>query len=180
VFDLSPDEWRALEAENRAARQLGLPCCSSRAVLKRSNLGTQFFAHKAASDCSTAPETETHLRLKRMVVEAARAHGWDAETEVVGVAPSGERWKADVLARDGRHVVAVEIQWSAQTVEEARRRQARYASSGVRCLWLLRTRAARVHARCRPDDDGDELPTDRLPADRDLPVAGIGGSARAG
>jgi competence protein CoiA len=95
-----------------------------------------------------------------MVVEAARATGWDAATEVSGSTPSGEEWRADVLARKGDQTRAVEVQWSAQTVEETYRRQARYAEAGIRCLWLIR------RGIC--------------PNDRSLPIAGIGGSLDAG
>ena len=160
-FDLSPDEWRVLERENRSIRHLRMPCCDASVILKKSHRGTPFFVHKRAGDCVTAPETETHLRLKQMAVEAARAHGWDAETEVTGVTPSGDKWRADVLARKGKHRVAVEIQWSAQTSEETRHRQARYAESGVRCLWLLRQKK-------------------KLQADRDLPAACISGDLDEG
>jgi hypothetical protein len=138
AFDLSPDEWRTLELENRKARHLRMPCCSSQVTLKRSARGTQFFAHKAGGDCSTAPETEAHRRLKRMAVEAARADGWTVATEVSGRTPRGEHWKADVLAERGDHKVAVEIQWSQQSNDETLRRQKRYAESEVRGLWLLR------------------------------------------
>lgn len=160
AFDLSPGEWHALELENRAWRHLKMPCCSSPVVLRKSRRGTQFFAHKAVGDCSTAPETEAHLRLKQMAVEAARAAGWDAETEVVGTTPAGEQWKADVLARKGERKVAVEIQWLAQTNEKTLRRQERYRQSGVRCLWLLR----------QPD----------FPVDHALPAARISGNLEEG
>ena len=110
--------------------------------------------------CATAPETEDHLRLKRIAVETARAHGWTAETETSGTTPSGERWRADVLASKGDHRVAVETQWSAQTNEETLRRQSRYAASGVCCLWLMR----------HPG----------FPVDRALPAARIGGDATSG
>jgi competence protein CoiA len=129
-------------------------------MLKRSRLGTRFFAHKAVGACTTAPETETHLRLKRMAVEVARANGWTANTEAPGMSPSGEPWKADVLAQKGRSKVAIEVQWSSQANDEILRRQERYKGSGVRCLWLLRQ------------------PT--FPITRDLPAACIGGSLEQG
>ena len=82
---------------------LRMPCCGSQVVLKRSPLGTQFFAHKAVGSCATAPETEAHLHLKKTVVDAARANGWEAVTEVLGTSPLGEQWTADVLAQKGEH-----------------------------------------------------------------------------
>src|SRR4030095_14068728 len=95
AFDLSGDEWRLLEAENRRTRHLSMPCCSSKVVLRRSPRGTQYFAHKVVGGCATAPETEAHLRLKRLAVEVARKHDWQAETEVSGLTPEGELWSAD-------------------------------------------------------------------------------------
>lgn len=137
AFDLPDDGWQTLQQRNRKERHLRMTCCASPVALKRSRLGTQFFAHKAKGSCTTAPETEMHLRLKQIAVRVARAHGWDAETEVSGLTPSGEKWRADVLAWRGDAKVAVEIQWSSQTPEETLRRQERYRSSGVRGLWLL-------------------------------------------
>lgn len=138
AFDLSREEWRALQRENRRARHLRMPCCQAQVTLKRSHRGTPFFAHKSVGECATAPETEAHLRLKRIAVEAARMYGWDAETEVTGRTAKGEQWRADVLAQRARSRVAIEIQWSSQTNEETLCRQARYVESGVRCLWLFR------------------------------------------
>ncbi|WP_201412928.1 competence protein CoiA family protein [Mesorhizobium sp. J8] len=106
--------------------------------MKVSSRGQQFFAHQPHGICTTAPETEEHLRLKGLAVEAARNAGWSVSTEVRGRSPTGEEWSADVLAENGNHRVAVEIQWSSQSVEETMRRQERYRRSGVRGLWLFR------------------------------------------
>jgi competence CoiA-like predicted nuclease len=86
-----------------------MPCCSAPVILKRSRLGTRFFAHKAVGACTTAAETEAHLLLKTMAVEGARAHGWSVTTEMPGTSPSGEAWRADVLAQKGGRKVAIEF-----------------------------------------------------------------------
>lgn len=137
-FDFTEDEWRTLEHENRRARHLRLPCCSAEVILRRSRLGTAHFAHKSRGHCTTAPEGAEHLLLKEIAVVAARAHGWTAQTEVSGTSPTGEGWRADVLAQKGPHRVAIEIQWSPQPKEELLRRQQRYKEAGIRGLWLLR------------------------------------------
>jgi hypothetical protein len=137
-FDFSDDEWQALLLANRKSRHLRTPCCNSPLMLKRSPRGTPFFAHMKRGTCATAPETEEHLVLKRMVVEAARRQGWTANTEVTGITPAGEPWPADVLVQNDLRKVAVEIQWSGQTNEETWRRQERYKECGIRGLWLFR------------------------------------------
>jgi competence protein CoiA len=136
AFDLGSEAWKALAEDNRKRRHLAMPCCAAPVTLKKSRLGTQFFSHKAVGECTTAPETEEHLKLKQIAVETARAHGWEAQTEVA----EGQLWRADVLATKGKATIAIEIQWSPQTDEETLRRQRRYEESGVRGLWLLRQR----------------------------------------
>ena len=137
-FDLSPEAWLSLGQDNRKRGHLFTACCNSPVSLKHSHLGTQFFAHKVRRACAWAPETEFHLRLKQLAIEVARENGWQAEPEVPGQTPSGEQWKADVLAQKGNLKVAIEIQWSGQTEKETYRRQEGYKQSGVRCLWLMR------------------------------------------
>jgi hypothetical protein len=95
-----------------------------------------------------------------MAVEVARANGWTANTEVPGISPSGQPWKADVLARKGKRKIAIEIQWSSQTNDEILWRQERYKESGIRCLWLLRQ--------------------SNFPITPELPAASIGGSLEQG
>ncbi|MEO3430153.1 competence protein CoiA family protein [Pelagibius sp. CAU 1746] len=160
AFDFDPHDWRNLKAENRSRWHLRMPCCNSLVIAKTSRLGTQFFAHKVAGLCASAPEGEAHWDLKRLVVMAARAAGWQADTEVSGATPTGAGWKADVLAQKRKYRVAIEIQWSGQTNEETLRRQQRYKDSGIRGLWLLR----------QPG----------FPVTRELPAICIGGNLEEG
>jgi competence protein CoiA len=106
-------------------------------------------------------------------VEAARDQGWEAETELADVSPSGERWQADVLARKNGLRVAIEIQWSSQTVEETLRRQERYRQSGVRCLWLLQKNGLPVSKElpaAQITDSGDGLFRALLSSGQSIPV----------
>jgi len=138
AFDLNADQWEALKAHNRQSGDLRMPCCDAGVVLKQSKRGTRFFAHKKVGPCLTADESEEHRQLKMLAVEAARSCGWQAETEVPGISPSGEPWRADVLVTKGNAKVAIEVQWSGQVDDDTLRRQQRYRDSGVRGLWLLR------------------------------------------
>ncbi len=160
AFDLTLESWRVLEAENRRRRHLRMPCCAAKVTLRRSKHGMAHFVHKTVGCSTTASETETHLWLKRMAVEAAREQGWEAQTEVVGQTPGGEPWRSDVLAWFGKSRVALEVQWSSQTGEETMRRQERYRVSGVRALWLFRQGS--------------------FPVDEALPAAHIGGTVKEG
>ena len=155
-----PEEWAALKDDRRIRRHLTMPCCQSQAIPKTSKLGTQFFAHKARGNCQWKSETEEHLHLKALALRVARSHGWEAQTEVSGTTPDGEKWIADVLAQKGEERIAIEVQWSGQVNEETLRRQHKYTQSGVTGIWLLR----------QPG----------FPVSRDLPAACIGGSLEDG
>ncbi len=128
----------ALTATNRHVRHLRTLCCGAPLVLKTSRLGTRFFAHLALGGCASGDESPEHLALKAAAIAAARAASWRAEAEVAGMTPDGQPWRADVLANRGTSRIAIEVQWSPQPDDETRRRQARYAVSGVRGLWLFR------------------------------------------
>jgi competence protein CoiA len=138
AFDLDGQTWSELREQNKQLRHLRMPCCDASVLMKTSPLGLNFFAHKSRGTCDTALETEEHLLLKSLAVEAALKAGWSCATEVRDVSPNGEVWTADVLATKGEHRMAIEVQCSPQTPEETLRRQKRYRQSGVWCLWLFR------------------------------------------
>lgn len=138
-FTYSPTEWEALKA-SRKERDMRMPCCGRGAIPKTSALGTQFFAHARRGECESGQETREHLLAKYLVARGAHAAGWAVDVEHCGETPDGEAWVADVFATKGRVKVALEVQWSPQSEQEARRRQERYRKSGVRGAWFLRPR----------------------------------------
>lgn len=139
AFNIETDEaWEDLREANAKAKDLRMPCCQATVVLRTSKLGTRHFAHARVGSCKTAPETAEHLLAKMAVVEATRGTAWTPLPEQAGNTPSGEEWRADVLAVKDKAKVAFEIQWSRQDQAETERRQKRYADAGVRGLWLFR------------------------------------------
>lgn len=139
-IDLSRGDFDAL----RGRRDLTMSCCDRRAIPKRSVSGLPFFAHDRRGECDYASETEFHLQGKVMIRDAALAAGWQAEVEVPGVTPQGQRWRADVLCVDRTRRVAFEMQHSGITLAHLSERQQRYRDSGVRGLWFMRMHERRL------------------------------------
>jgi hypothetical protein len=134
-WSMTPDEWAELK---RSYRSTGLVmACGQEGIPKTSSLGTQFFAHKSGADCQLhegGPESPEHLATKAAVAKAAREIGWEAVIEF----PAADRsWIADVLVTNGVRTIAIEAQWSGQSLVDFERRQARYEAAGIECFWLV-------------------------------------------
>lgn len=139
-FQYDLKDWIELKEDKDTV--FTMPCCGHQAILKTSKLGTQFFAHKVKpkdSNCSTGGESAEHIHIKYLVMKELDKNDWRVEVEKRGITPSGEEWIADIYAEKGKAKIAIEVQWSPQTFVETRRRQEKYAQSGVRCAWLLRS-----------------------------------------
>lgn len=134
--DLSREAFEALRGEGA----LQMACCDAGALAKRSVRGLPFFAHAARGACEYGGESELHAHAKAELLHAARDAGWAADVEVRGRTPGGQAWRADVLCERGRTRIAFDVQRSGITLEDLHARQALYRASGVRGLWLMRTR----------------------------------------
>ena len=164
-FQYDLKDWITLK-ENKAS-VFEMTCCGNQAILKTSKLGTQFFAHKVkpkTSDCSTGGESAEHIHIKYLVMKELDRNGWAVEVEKRGATPNGEEWIADIYAEQGKAKIVIEVQWSPQTFIETRRRQERYAQSGVRCAWLLRSGSIK---------DRNAIVGDYAYSTKDLPVFSI-------
>lgn len=137
------EQWDALKAQSlQDPHAFKMPCCASRAVLKTSMNGVQFFAHYS-DECATAPETVWHIEAKDLVFGALKLFGLDPRSEVSGGAGK-DRWRADVYVEMGERKIAIELQRSYQHLRDFARRQERYARWGVECYWLVRLEVGRT------------------------------------
>ncbi|KAA0680352.1 competence protein CoiA family protein [Roseomonas genomospecies 6] len=132
----SAEEWVRLQSGWRALG-LRMTCCPAAAIPVTLETGTRFFRHHLGEDCGSEGESVEHQAAKAEAAIAAAEAGWTVQVEGQGFAPSGEEWRADVLCERGEERVAVEIQMSRQSLDEYARRQALYAASGVRGMWLV-------------------------------------------
>jgi hypothetical protein len=140
AFKYDEDAWHELKAtyKNQA---LVMPCCESKAIPKISKLNNYFFAHSKNENCLAPLESAEHIFLKTLIAKTAMSLGWDVITEKHGETPDGERWIADVYCTKGNAKVVFEVQWSPQSINEFKRRQLLYTSSGVRAAWLYKIRS---------------------------------------
>ena len=164
-FQYDLKDWIALKESKESVFEM--TCCGNQAILKTSKLGTQFFAHKVKpknSTCSTGGESAEHIHIKYLVMKELDRNGWSVEVEKRGATPSGEEWIADIYAEKGKAKIAIEVQWSHQAFTETRRRQEKYAQSGIRCAWLLRSSS--IKAR-------DAIVADYAYSTKDLPIFSI-------
>lgn len=109
------------------------------AVLKRSSRGLQFFARASGYGGKTEPESPDHQLAKIALVQGLRGAGYSAVVERPGRTPEGDEWVADVYVEAEGRAIAFEVQLSQQHWDQYRGRTERYADSGVKCLWLVRS-----------------------------------------
>src|SRR4051795_2029070 len=131
---LSDDKWEQFRSQRH--RDAWMPGSRRRAIPKVSRLGTRFFAHPPGHAPEGGRESGLHLSLKAQCLIGARAAGWDALPEQSGQTPGGQDWRADVLCRRPGQPwsIALEAQVQLQGEEAYRKRQERFAVSGIRAL----------------------------------------------
>lgn len=56
AFNFNDDTWLALKKE-----LVQMHCCDTKAVLKKSKLGTRFFSHKKKGNCVLVKQFRTHF-----------------------------------------------------------------------------------------------------------------------
>ena len=139
-----PDDviWKSIHHAKLGDR-LRCPACKAQVqAVQRYDTGTRFVRHiTGQTDCPLSrPESEEHRWLKARLVEIANAHGWRAQSEVIG-----EGWIADVLAHhpdDPNRQWIFEVQLSGQTPPVTDQRSAVRAAPGRNVVWITQRRTS--------------------------------------
>jgi competence CoiA-like predicted nuclease len=98
------------------------------------------FKHKSGeSHCpNQVKETEEHIRTKLDIYEYIK-DGWGSKLKILEV----EKWicentiRPDVYIETSRNKIAIEVQATALTVDEIKRRTSRYYKNGIAVLWIM-------------------------------------------
>lgn len=139
-FSATPEQWAAWRELPVGAFQLQVGELRVPAVLKRSPLGLQFFACAPGYAGVTEPKSIEHQFAQVELVRGLRAAGFQARVEQPGQAPDGAAWVADVMAEADGQRYAFEVQLSQQHLDDYRMRTERYVRSGVKVVWLVRSK----------------------------------------
>lgn len=138
-IDFDDQEWESLRAQNRQERVLKMTCCGAEVTLRKTRLGTQYFAHAKKGSCLAGMDVAEVMLAREMIAKAARRAGWCILVEEAGTSTGENEWMVDVLAnREGGKQVAFKVQWGRLPLDEVARYQALSRASGIRTLWLMR------------------------------------------
>ena len=145
LIGVTPESVEAMRARNRKEKLYTAKCCGAPLSIRIAEGKAPHFVHQSTPKTCDAPRHETpeHRRLKYLIAEAAaRTYEFDVETEARKVDPETgvKLWQADVLVSMRTMDVAIEVQLSNADYEHMRERQLRYQQSGVRGLWLVKTK----------------------------------------
>ena len=113
-----------------------MTCCNTKAIMKTSSLGLQFFAHARNRDCNFKPESIEHLMLKKYVYETLKDLGYKTYIEE-NISINGILRRPDVmLSLNGKKIV-FEIQVTEQSLSKIEERSIEYIKNGITVIWLI-------------------------------------------
>lgn len=116
--------------------------CKNIVIHHKSESGEKIghFKHKSGeSHCpNQSKETEEHLRTKLDIYEYIK-EGWGSKLKVLEI----EKWicensiRPDVYIETNRNKIAIEVQATALTVDEIKRRTSKYFKNDIAVLWVM-------------------------------------------
>lgn len=134
-LDFEHEEWENLKKNDIYKKNLKMTCYDSRAIMKTSHLGLQFFSHHAKKNCNFKPESIEHLMLKKYVYEILKNLGYKADIEKNIFINDVER-RPDVLLEINDLKIVFEIQATKQNVALIKQRSKKYVKNNMIVVWL--------------------------------------------
>ncbi len=132
---LNDQEWEELKDKVKTnSLDVIIYQTQKKGYLRRSKNGLQHFVHKRGQlPEGWKPESAQHLFIKNEILLGCKDVGWESFPEF-----KENDWEADVLAINGKHRIAFEVQWSPQSYDKTIERQNKYIRDSVRCCWLFK------------------------------------------
>jgi hypothetical protein len=134
-LDFDQVEWGNLKKNDLFKKNIKMTCCDSRAIMKTSHLGLQFFSHHAKKNCNFKPESIEHLMLKKYVYEILNNLGYKADIEK-NIYINDIQRRPDVLLEINDLKIAFEIQNTKQNLALIKQRSKEYVRNNMIVVWL--------------------------------------------
>lgn len=134
-FEIDTKTWKKLKKDPEFKLDLIMPCCDSKAIIKNSVLGLQYFSHSPGSNCSVREESESHLMLKKHIYLLLKKQGYYTEIEKT-INFNDYYVRADVYSEINNQKIAFEIQVSNQSLETTEERTKKYTDNNIIVVWL--------------------------------------------
>jgi len=134
-LDFDQLEWEKLKKKDSFKQTLKMICCDSKAVMKTSKLGLQFFSHLPKKGCDFKPETIDHLMLKKYVYMTLKEMGYKTEIEKNLFIDEVQR-RPDVLLEINDLKIVFEIQNTKQSLALIKHRSEKYVDNNMIVVWL--------------------------------------------
>ncbi len=134
-LNFSFNDWEKLKKDISFKNTLKMTCCDSKAIMKTSKLGLQFFSHHVKKNCNSKPESIDHLMLKKYVYEALIHLGYKADIEK-NIYINNTQRRPDVLVEINDLKIVFEIQNTKQDLSLIKQRSLDYVNNNMIVVWL--------------------------------------------
>lgn len=134
-FQIEAPLWSNLKKDKQFKSNLYMSCCKTKAIMKNSSLGLQYFAHHKKGECIHARESMKHMILKKELYEILLNNNYKVEIEKQ-LLFDDYTVRPDVYLQMNDFNIAFEIQVTSQSIEQMLYRSKKYNNNGIYVIWL--------------------------------------------
>lgn len=134
-FQIEAPLWSNLKKDKQFKSNLYMSCCKTKAIMKNSSLGLQYFAHHKKGECIHEGESMKHMILKKELYETLLNNNYKVEIEKQ-LLFDNYTVRPDVYLQIDDINIAFEIQVTSQSIEQMLYRSKKYNDNGIYVIWL--------------------------------------------